>query len=775
MATHSHRKSKIPTIPIMQNKYYNLEDDTDKDYANIELVSTSSIDTNTNHTKNFEMNNFEAKYQSGNNHGMSHGIGHGISHGTSHGHGYSHHGNQNHRNLALVQQSLESFTESDSSETATESQTLNTESQTATAYNTYSSAPNIKVIPIAIKQQHPGLPGHGGGLTFPAPPKTTSITDVSTASTIEDLLAEKVERIASHLEAANNNILNVDGKIKHFRNENFSKNEENYSVLNNLKSQIDHSLHQQSQVHDKLSKSIKRLDRSVASKPNQFLSSAPVILPQSNFAVTGETQSQPQPQLNRTLPGAAPRSATHGMSNLQAAAVMEDTKSFLNRIRREADERVSAAIQTAEKEQAEKDLQAESESTLARLKNFLDQQNQESNLKAQQQAMEIAAEQEKQKFFAKTQKKELDAVKKGLQNEIKLYKNEKDHLTGSLAEAKGEVKSLKFELESLKKSFDDISVSERRKFEEQSFASQSYNYKNLNEINVLKKTLERLTSERAEQENVLFNKREEHERLVSDHRDEIKRLSDNYEREIADYKNEYSSQLDQLEIRGDKSNRERESEVERYRQENSHLKRQLGLLGHELSERDLAMDQLKLVLSQAKEDLRKAAFPNEKLILSNRKFLVSISTILKDLQSEEEKRDTIAAAATDPSDPSNLLNEILKEDFLSPNSRQSSFPISNSSAATHFDMLNKYTNTILNKLAKAVERVNLAEKLKDKAEDDRSELKVKVRNLLEKIQKEKELKIEKDNMMNERAFQDTISVLQKELTRTRKQIKASKN
>merc|ERR1719220_1512044 len=86
------------------------------------------------------------------------------------------------------------------------------------------------------------------------------------------------------------------------------------------------------------------------------------------------------------------------------------------------------------------------------------------------------------------------------------------------------------------------------------------------------------------------------------------------------------------------------------------------------------------------------------------------------------------------------------------------------------DDLDRHTNSILNRLAKAVERVNLAEKLKSKAEDDRQELKNKVRDLLEKIQKEKEMKIEKDNMMNEKAFQDTISVLQKELNRTRKQI-----
>ena len=191
-----------------------------------------------------------------------------------------------------------------------------------------------------------------------------------------------------------------------------------------------------------------------------------------------------------------------------------------------------------------------------------------------------------------------------------------------------------------------------------------------------------------------------------------------------------------------------------HRQENAHLKRQLGLLGHELNERDITTDQLKLSLSAVKEDLRKAAFPNEKLILSNRKFLISISTILKDLETAADAH--------------------LKDAHLGGLSDTFGDDLKTSTVDAHIDLLNTHTNTILNKLAKAVERVNLAEKLKEKAEEDRNELKIKVKNLLEKIQKEKELKIEKDNIQNERAFQDTISVLQKELNRTRKQIRASK-
>ena len=209
-----------------------------------------------------------------------------------------------------------------------------------------------------------------------------------------------------------------------------------------------------------------------------------------------------------------------------------------------------------------------------------------------------------------------------------------------------------------------------------------------------------------------------------------------------------------------KNNLKTQNPTPPHRQENAHLKRQLGLLGHELNERDITTDQLKLSLSAVKEDLRKAAFPNEKLILSNRKFLISISTILKDLETAAD------AHLKDAHLQSPLFEGGLSDTFGD--------DLKTSTVDAHIDLLNTHTNTILNKLAKAVERVNLAEKLKEKAEEDRNELKIKVKNLLEKIQKEKELKIEKDNIQNERAFQDTISVLQKELNRTRKQIRASK-
>lgn len=130
-------------------------------------------------------------------------------------------------------------------------------------------------------------------------------------------------------------------------------------------------------------------------------------------------------------------------------------------------------------------------------------------------------------------------------------------------------------------------------------------------------------------------------------------------------------------------------------------------------------------------------------MLSNKKFFVSVATILKDLNESDNEISNSAISDID----FNKLGETA-------------------------DSVNTYTSVILNKLAKAVERVNLAEKLKLKAEDDRKELKEKVKSLLNKIQKEKELKIEKENVENEKCFQDTISVLQKELNRTRKNMKS---
>lgn len=81
---------------------------------------------------------------------------------------------------------------------------------------------------------------------------------------------------------------------------------------------------------------------------------------------------------------------------------------------------------------------------------------------------------------------------------------------------------------------------------------------------------------------------------------------------------------------------------------------------------------------------------------------------------------------------------------------------------------------IIDELLKCVERVKLAERMQAKADEDRSELKARVKQLLDKISREKELKQAHSDLQNERAFQDTIQVLQKELNRTRRQIRQQK-
>ena len=62
----------------------------------------------------------------------------------------------------------------------------------------------VKVIPIQVKPQ-------------------IEPSETSTTSTIEELLAEKVERIASHLEMANSNILSVGGKLNGIRDDTVEK------------------------------------------------------------------------------------------------------------------------------------------------------------------------------------------------------------------------------------------------------------------------------------------------------------------------------------------------------------------------------------------------------------------------------------------------------------------------------------------------------------------------------------------------------------------------
>ena len=95
-----------------------------------------------------------------------------------------------------------------------------------------------------------------------------------------------------------------------------------------------------------------------------------------------------------------------------------------------------------------------------------------------------------------------------------------------------------------------------------------------------------------------------------------------------------------------------------YQNENHHLKSQLGLLGHELNDRDMSIDQMRAALIRSRDDVLKNSLPDEKLFLSNRKFLVSISTILQDLN----KNTKIDGAASGDTNQNQLYkNENLQE------------------------------------------------------------------------------------------------------------------
>jgi hypothetical protein len=685
-------QSKIP------KRYKTNPNDTIEDLENIELISTSTIEVTEN--------------------------------GAHLNHMYKNNG------------SIGDFTESES-ESPTE--TLGVESTTCT------SSPNIKVIPIAIQQPamshmhqmhqqripRPVARNHRHHRQIATPPKTQSITDISTVSTIEDILAQKVERIASHLETANNNILNVDGKIKNYRSENLGlknsienmnqntnkSNDQSFNILNSLKDQIDHSLMRQEQVHKKLNRSLKEAHQRQVTQ-NGFYDgnlSAPVILPSSNYYSSEN--------LNKSAP------------NL----IGEDTKQFLNRIRLEANQKVAAAIE-------EETTKQQNNQTLDEIKKYLHQQN----TNAQKQAAEIAeiALQQSRDEIAGNQR-EFESYRHKLENDMKYHKRERKNLNDDLVMAQAEIKSLKLELESVKKSFSNLAENERKNFENKLNDSNSLNYQNLNEISILKTTLEKLTSERADLENKLKISNDENYNLENRYKNEIKLISEKYENEILSYKQDYDGKLDHLAQQGDQELRSRKEEMSFYQSENGHLKHQLSILSRELGERDINIDSLKLSLNKAKEDLRNSSFPDDKLILSNKKFFVSIATILKDLNLPN---------ASGNSD----LNKILSDDsFLNTDFTE----IQNLKNLSNPDIIDNYTNIILNKLAKAVERVNLAEKLKLKAEDDRQELKNKVKHLLNKIQKEKELKMERDNEVKEKSFQDTISVLQKELNIARKSIR----
>ena len=194
-----------------------------------------------------------------------------------------------------------------------------------------------------------------------------------------------------------------------------------------------------------------------------------------------------------------------------------------------------------------------------------------------------------------------------------------------------------------------------------------------------------------------------------------------------------------------------------YQNENHHLKSQLGLLGHELNDRDMSIDQMRAALIRSRDDVLKNSLPDEKLFLSNRKFLVSISTILQDLN----KNTKIDGAASGDTNQNQLYKNENLQEILTDSTADLTDPI----------IINKFTKIILERLSSGIQRVHLAEKMQQKAEEDKNDLKIKVKDLLTKISREKKLKIEKEHQINEKNFQDTISVLQKELSFARKQMR----
>merc|ERR1712048_471965 len=142
--------------------------------------------------------------------------------------------------------------------------------------------------------------------------------------------------------------------------------------------------------------------------------------------------------------------------------------------------------------------------------------------------------------------------------------------------------------------------------------STNLNYSYLNEISVLKQTLERMSSERADLDNEVTKLKSEVGKMS-----DLNRVRLEHEKRLKELQNANNMQFgERLQV---------------YQNENHHLKSQLGLLGHELNDRDMSIDQMRAALIRSRDDVLKNSLPDEKLFLSNRKFLVSISTILQDL------------------------------------------------------------------------------------------------------------------------------------------------
>jgi len=523
-----------------------------------------------------------------------------------------------------------------------------------------SNQPNIKVIPISFN--HPNQP-----------------TVESTTSSIEDILADKVERIAAHLEKANSNILHVDNRIRSFRTEhtkNFqtANQQESIQTLTELRDQIDARLKEQAQVNQNLNKSIKSL-KNVSEKASTFPANKNNVNPLYNS--------------NHTYPS-------------KSIQFSEDTQTFLDRIRRDADQRVNDALRTVENSEPTSS-NSNNEKILQKLESILQQQEIERN----QKNLDSRLAENKQYFESESQK---------LKRTAKMFEDEKKKLQVELKSAHLEITGLKQELGQLKH---EVSLNNLHKMKK----SDQDQRDNDSQIHALKATLQSLISGRAELENELENYKTKIEQSKAESENKLAQVRIKYENEISEYQREYDRQLRNLQNEQHTKSHTINKESHSLRKENDQLRKKVSFLSHEIEQRDIQIADVRSSFNLFQNRTQLSGSQED------RGFLVSVASILNDLTGKKgEFIDTKCST------------EKLKRD-------------------------------IVHELASCVERTSLAEKMQLKAEQDRKEMKERVKVLLDRIDREKQLQMEAHSMQNERAFQDTIQVLQNELERTRKQIK----
>lgn len=435
---------------------------------------------------------------------------------------------QEKQNFDTKMSSIASLSSSHISTTHAENNLNSQHSSTVTT-----SAPNIKVIPIAIKT--PGivtpqrLKNKNRISRIPSGKfnQNQSLTDISTVSTIEDLLAEKVEKIANHLEAANSNILQVDGKIKNLKETSLDNLGANNEILNDLKDQIQDSVRTQ-----------QLLNRNLSQIGNN---SGPILLPSQ---APKNHQAPNLSTLNNSFP-----------TNNQTT---EDDHAFLARLRAEADFKVNEAIRLAENNQNKITI----EKTMDKLTQFLDAQNNSTSKNAEQIILQAQKEQSKLRtqsnaINAKTKKlnemlADLSIEKQNLEKELQMHKNERQNLHTDLFTAKSEIKSLKDELNNLKiqlqnQNHQTSEKSYQNQMQKQKLdESTNLNYSYLNEISVLKQTLERMSSERADLDNEVTKLKSEVGKMRHLNGEEIRNLVDKHQSDLNRVRLEHEKRLKEL-------------------------------------------------------------------------------------------------------------------------------------------------------------------------------------------------------------------------------------